>query len=68
LLDEVLMLFESETKKYNIRVTKKLASLPTVMGDTGQLQQAKITFMKEAIKEHFGMLVQIDVTKLIKKT
>ncbi|OGC25411.1 hypothetical protein A2291_00715 [candidate division WOR-1 bacterium RIFOXYB2_FULL_42_35] len=50
LLDEVLMLFESETKKNNVRVTKKLAELPPLVGDAGQLQQAFVNIIKNAIE------------------
>lgn len=60
LLDEVLMLFESETKKHNIRVTKKLAELPTLVGDAGQLQQAFVNIIKngiESMTENGGELV-----------
>jgi signal transduction histidine kinase len=50
LLDEVLMLFESECKKNNIRVTKKFAELPEVTGDAGQLQQVFVNIVKNAIE------------------
>lgn len=50
LLEEVLLLFESECKKYNVRVTKKLAALPEVSGDAGQLSQAFVNIIKNAIE------------------
>jgi signal transduction histidine kinase len=50
LLDEVLLLFESETKKYNVRVTKTLAALPEITGDAGQLQQVFVNIIKNAIE------------------
>lgn len=50
LLDEVLMLFESESKKNNVRVTKKFAHIPEITGDPGQLQQAFVNFIKNAIE------------------
>jgi len=50
LLDEVLLLFESECKKYNIRVAKKLAELPEITGDAGQLQQVFVNMIKNAIE------------------
>ena len=70
LLDEVLMLFESETKKHNIRVTKKLAELPEVTGDSGQLQQAFVNIVKNAIEamhEKGGeLVVKTDVGEVVR--
>ncbi|MBI5399524.1 HAMP domain-containing protein [Candidatus Saganbacteria bacterium] len=50
LLDEVLLLFESECKKNNVRVTKKFASLPEITGDAGQMQQVFVNLIKNAIE------------------
>ncbi len=50
LLEEVLLLFESEAKKNNVRVTKKFAELSPVTGDAGQLQQAFVNIIKNAIE------------------
>lgn len=70
LLEEVLMLFESETKKHNIRVTKKLAELPEIIGDAGQLQQAFVNIVKNAIEamhEKGGELIaKTDVGEVVK--
>lgn len=70
LLEEVLLLFESETKKYNIRVTKKLAKLPEITGDAGQLQQAFVNIVKNAIEamheEGGELIVKTDVGEVIK--
>ncbi|KPJ68923.1 hypothetical protein AMJ44_05115 [candidate division WOR-1 bacterium DG_54_3] len=70
LLEEVLLLFESETKKYNIRVTKKLAELPEIKGDAGQLQQAFVNIVKNAIEamhEKGGeLIVKTDVGEVIR--
>ncbi|MFA5839618.1 MAG: ATP-binding protein [Candidatus Margulisiibacteriota bacterium] len=70
LLDEVLLLFESETKKYNVRVTKKFAQIPEVTGDAGQLQQVFVNIVKNAIEamhEKGGeLIVKTDVGEVIK--
>ncbi len=70
LLDEVLMLFESETKTNNIRVTKKLAELPEIIGDAGQLQQAFVNIVKNAIEsmhEKGGeLIVKTDVGEVVR--
>lgn len=70
LLEEVLMLFESETKKNNIRVTKKLAELPEITGDAGQLQQAFVNIVKNAIEamhEKGGeLIVKTDVGEVVR--
>ncbi|MDD5594134.1 MAG: ATP-binding protein [Candidatus Margulisbacteria bacterium] len=70
LLEEVLLLFESECKKYNVRVTKKLAQLPEISGDSGQLSQAFVNIIKnaiEAMQEKGGeLVVKTDVGEVIK--
>jgi signal transduction histidine kinase len=70
LLDEVLLLFESECKKNNVRVTKKLAELPLVPGDPGQLQQVIVNLIKNAIEamtEKGGeLIVKTDVGQVVK--
>jgi signal transduction histidine kinase len=70
LLDEVLLLFESECKKHNIRVTKKLAELPEVTGDAGQLQQVFVNIVKNAIEampEKGGeLIVKTDMGEVIR--
>lgn len=70
LLEEVLLLFESECKKYNVRVTKKMAELPEVSGDAGQLSQAFVNIIKnaiEAMQEKGGeLIVKTDVGEVIK--
>jgi len=70
LLDEVLLLFESECKKNNVRVTKNLTSLPKVKGDAGQLQQVLVNIVKNAI-EAMGqsggeLIVKSDVGQVIR--
>ncbi|NQT29653.1 MAG: HAMP domain-containing protein [Candidatus Saganbacteria bacterium] len=70
LLEEVLLLFESECKKHNIRVTKKLADLPEVTGDAGQLQQVFVNIVKNAIeampKGGGALVVKTDVGEVIR--
>ncbi len=71
LLDEVLLLFESESKKHKIRVTKKFAHLPEVMGDPGQLQQAFVNFIKNAIESMYGkgkgeLIVKTEIGEVVK--
>jgi signal transduction histidine kinase len=70
LLDEVLLLFESECKKNNVRVTKKFAELPQISGDAGQLSQAFVNIIKNAIEsmhEKGGeMIVKTDLGEVIK--
>jgi signal transduction histidine kinase len=70
LLDEVLLLFESECKKHNIRLTKKLAELPEVTGDAGQLQQVFVNIVKNAIEampEKGGeLIVKTDMGEVVR--
>lgn len=70
LLDEVLLLFESECKKYNVRVTKKFAELPEISGDPGQLQQAFVNIIKNAIESMQSkggeLVVKTDVGEVVR--
>lgn len=70
LLEEVLLLFESEAKKGNVRVTKKFAELPAVTGDAGQLQQAFVNIIKNAIesmdKNGGELVVKTDIGEVIR--
>jgi signal transduction histidine kinase len=70
LLDEVLLLFESECNKNNVRVTKKLAELSEITGDPGQLQQAFVNIIKNAIEsmsEKGGeLVVKTDTGEVVK--
>jgi signal transduction histidine kinase len=50
ILEEIMMLFESECKKNNIRVTTKFAELPEIIGDAQQLSQAFINIILNAIQ------------------
>jgi len=70
LLEEVLLLFESEAKKNNVRVTKILADLPEISGDPGQLSQAFVNIIKngiEAMAEKGGeLLVKTDIGEVVR--
>ncbi|HVN67882.1 MAG TPA: ATP-binding protein, partial [Candidatus Sulfotelmatobacter sp.] len=70
LLEEVLLLFESESKKNNVRVTKILADLPEISGDPGQLSQAFVNIIKngiEAMAEKGGeLIVKTDIGEVVR--
>jgi signal transduction histidine kinase len=70
LLEEVLLLFESESKKHNVRVTKTLAALPEITGDAGQLQQVFVNIVKNAIEAMQGkggeLIVKSDVGEVVR--
>jgi signal transduction histidine kinase len=69
LLDEVLLLFETECKKNNIKLVKEMAEIPTVLGDASQLQQVFVNLVKNAIEamhEAGGSLtVRTDVGEVV---
>jgi signal transduction histidine kinase len=71
LLEDVLTLFENETKKNNIHVTTKFAQLPEITGDPSQLQQAFVNIILNAIQameETKGgeLTVKTDVGEVLK--
>jgi two-component system NtrC family sensor kinase len=70
LLEEVLMLFESECKKSGVGVTKKMTELPEVAGDPGQLSQAFVNIIKNAIEAMQArggeLIVKTDVGEVVK--
>lgn len=69
LLEEVLLLFESECKKHDVSVTKKLAELPEISGDAGQLSQAFVNIIKNAIEamdKGGELIVKTDIGEVIK--
>ncbi|MFH1541490.1 MAG: ATP-binding protein [bacterium] len=69
LLEEVLLLFESQCKQFNIRVSKKLAELPEITGDAGQLQQAFVNIVKNAIEsmqDGGELIVKTDVGEVVR--
>ncbi|MCX5750623.1 MAG: cache domain-containing protein, partial [Candidatus Saganbacteria bacterium] len=49
-LEEVILLFESECKKNNIRITTKFAALPQITADASQLSQAFVNITLNAIQ------------------
>lgn len=50
ILEEILALFDNEARKHNVRVTTKLAELPKVTADAGQLSQAFVNIILNAIQ------------------
>ena len=70
LLEEVLLLFESECKSHNVRVTKKLAELPEISGDAGQISQALVNIVKNAIESMHDkggeLIAKTDVGEVVK--
>jgi signal transduction histidine kinase len=69
LLEEILALFDNETRKSNIRVTTKLAELPKVTADAGQLSQAFVNIILNAIQAMSNggeLTVKTDVGEVIK--
>jgi signal transduction histidine kinase len=68
LLEDVLLLFESEAKKNNVRITTKFAELPLIVGDQGQLSQALVNIVLNAIqamKKGGELTVKTDVGEVI---
>lgn len=68
ILEEILLLFESESRKNGIRVSTKLANLPEITGDTQQLSQAFVNIILNGIQsmEKGGELtVKTDVGEVI---
>jgi signal transduction histidine kinase len=68
-LEEILALFDNEARKNNIRVTTKLAELPKITGDPGQLSQAFVNIILNAIQAMSGggeLMVKTDVGEIIK--
>jgi len=72
LLEEVLLLLESECRKNNIRVTTKFAELPEVLGDSGQLSQAFLNIILNAVQalsdagKGGELIVKTDVGEVVK--
>lgn len=69
ILDEVVSLFENECRKKNIRVTTKFAELPEITGDPGQLSQAFINIVLNAVQvmeEGGELIIKTDVGEVIR--
>lgn len=68
IIEDVLLLFESESKKNNIRITTKFADLPLIVGDQGQLSQAFVNVILNAIqsmKKGGELTIKTDVGEVI---
>jgi signal transduction histidine kinase len=68
-LEEILALFDNEARKNNVRITTKLAELPKITADAGQISQALVNIILNAIQamEKGGELtVKTDVGEVIK--
>ena len=68
-LEEILALFDNEARKNNVRITTKLAELPKITADAGQISQALVNIILNAIQamQKGGELtVKTDVGEVIK--
>jgi signal transduction histidine kinase len=68
-LEEVLLLNESECKKHNIRMTTKFAEVPEITGDAGQLSQAFLNLILngiQAMEKGGELIVKTDVGEVVK--
>ena len=69
ILEDVISLFENECRKHNIRITIKLAKLPEITGDPGQLSQAFINIILNAIQAMEGggeLTIKTDIGEVIR--
>ena len=69
ILEEILALFDNEARKSNVRITTKLAELPKINADAGQLSQAFVNIILNSIQAmpNGGELtVKTDVGEVIK--
>lgn len=68
-LEEVLLLNESECKKNNIRVTTKFADIPEITGDAGQLSQAFLNLILngiQAMEKGGELIIKTDLGEVVK--
>lgn len=68
ILEEILLLFESECKKNNVKVSSKFAAIPEIVGDSQQLSQAFVNIILNAIQamEKGGeLIVKTDVGEMV---
>lgn len=68
ILEEILLLFESECKKNNVKVSSKFAVIPEIVGDSQQLSQAFVNILLNAIQamEKGGeLIVKTDVGEMV---
>jgi signal transduction histidine kinase len=69
MLEEILALFDNEARKNNVRVTTKLADLPKITADAGQLSQAFVNIILNGIQAMQGggeLTVKTDVGEIVK--
>jgi signal transduction histidine kinase len=69
ILEEILALFDNEARKNNVRITTKLAELPKITADAGQLSQALVNIILNAIQAMSSggeLTVKTDVGEVIK--
>jgi len=69
ILEEVLALFDNEARKNNVRITTKLAELPKITADAGQLSQAFVNIILNSIQAMSSggeLTVKTDVGEVIK--
>ena len=50
ILDEILALFDNEARKNNVKITTKLADIPKITADAGQISQALVNIILNAIQ------------------
>ncbi|OGC24421.1 hypothetical protein A3J90_03055 [candidate division WOR-1 bacterium RIFOXYC2_FULL_37_10] len=68
ILEEILLLFESECKKNNINVSTKFSKLPEITGDSQQLSQAFVNLILNAIQamdKNGELIVKTDTGKVV---
>ena len=69
ILEEILALFDNEARKNNVRVTTKLAELPKITADAGQLSQAFVNIILNSIQamtKGGELTVKTDVGEIVK--
>ncbi len=68
ILEEILLLFESECRKNGVRVTTKFAEIPEITGDTQQISQAMVNILLngiQAMEKGGELIVKTDVGEVI---
>lgn len=68
-LEEILALFDNEARKNNVKVSTKLADIPSITADPGQLSQAFVNIILNSIQampKGGELAVHTDVGEVIK--
>lgn len=68
-IEEILELLENQFKKNNIRITTKFAQTPLISGDSGQLSQAFLNILLNAVQAMPNggeLVVKTDIGEIIK--